>query len=156
VDTRGKRHHNVQKIHFKKHRKAFFDNKGIRKAILLSQYVTLMKNWMIDTREICNDNIIHEQISYRKNKYMTFPIDREYYKRMKTWERKSCKLKVNREYRKAFQVFKKHYRHEMRSLRDKSLKKELKVLNRLAKRQNFYDKNKKIDDWDTIFGRIRR
>ena len=52
-DVEGKEYSNIQKVSFARS-DPFYDNSGIRKGILLSEYVTLMHNWMIDARAGCN------------------------------------------------------------------------------------------------------
>jgi len=158
-DTKGKKYRNVQKVDFTRqtllNEKGYYDNQGIRKAILLAQYVTLMKNWMIDARAGCNDKVgyMYQPPIQIMRRCMIYPPVRPIYPKLKTWERRSCKLQVSQGYQKIFSLFRRHYTKEMKQLRDKSLNKELKVLNRLLKSKRRDNSDEKIDDWQSYFGR---
>jgi Ca-activated chloride channel homolog len=129
----------------------FYDNPGIRKAILLSTYVSLVKNWIIDARKDCHDKV-ERPVPY------VFPFpqygikppgSRPEFKSLETWERKSCELDVSDGYRKFFQFFTRFYRSEMDELNDPSLTKELKILERLITNDSgkVPGADKKRDDW---------
>ncbi len=158
-NTKGKKYRNVQKVHFMhqtlREENGYYDNRGIRKAILLAQYVTLMKNWMIDARAGCNDKMeyLYQPPVQIMRRCMIYTPVRPIYPKLKTWERRSCKLQVSQGYQKIFSLFRRHYTHEMKQLRDKSLNKELNVLNRLLKHKSSSNKEEKIDDWQNYFGR---
>jgi hypothetical protein len=147
----------VQKVHFAGHsgskENGFYNKKGIRKANLLSEYVTLMKNWIIDARAGCNDKVkyMQEPPVQIMRRCMVYPPVRPIYPKMKTWERKSCKLHVSAGYHQIFSLYRRHYQNEMRQIRDKSLNKELKVLNRLLEDHGSSDNKKKVDDWYSDF-----
>ncbi|NEW60811.1 VWA domain-containing protein, partial [Sulfurovum sp. bin170] len=152
TDVNGKSFGNEQSIAFNKKKDAYYDNSGIQKAILVSDFVTVMKNWVIDARAGCNDNVkwIMQEYPVIMKRCMIFPPKRPIYPTIKTWERKSCKLKVSDGYNKLFQTFKRSFVDEMKSLNDDSLQKELTILNGLLqqKTQNF-DK-KSVDDWQFV------
>jgi len=138
----GKHFSNQQNLTFE--RQAGVDNSGIQKAILVSNYVSLMKNWLLDTRAGCNDKveyIVHKpQFVYRR--CIASPEHFPYYKHTSEWEKKSCKLAVSEGYHKLLSLFRKHYKKEMEQLGDKSLKEELEVLDYLIK------STKQKDDWE--------
>jgi Ca-activated chloride channel family protein len=150
-DTRGKRYRNRQLVHFDTRRG--YDNSGIRKAILLSEYVTLMKNWIIDARAGCHDTLDYMRMPPVKimSHCFVYPPLRPLFPKVKTWERRSCKLKVSPGYYRIFKRFRRHFIHEMKVLKDRSLNKELKVLNRLIQYGQSQDMKKKIDDWQSYF-----
>jgi len=143
-DVNGKAYTNKQVVKFDK-KDNYYDNNGIRKAILVSDYVTIMKNWLIDTRAGCNDQvkwIMQEPIAIMK-RCMLYPPKHPAYPFMSAWERKSCKLKVSDGYKKLFQSFRKSYVQEEAILKDESLKKELKIIDTLLK----IESSNKSDDW---------
>jgi hypothetical protein len=111
-----------------------------------------MKNWLIDARAGCNDNVkwIMQKYPIIMKRSMAFPPKRPIYPTIKTWERKSCKLKVSSGYHKLFQTFKRSFVKGMEDLADESLQKELTLLEGLIeqKSQNF-DK-KSVDDWQFV------
>jgi Ca-activated chloride channel family protein len=152
-DINNKSYSNSQNVKFK-NKKEYYDNLGIRKAILISDYVTIMKNWLIDTRALCNDSVnwvMDDTIAVMK-RCMIFPPKRPLYPTVKTWERKSCPLQVSKGYQEIFRIFRNHFKKEMEILKDDSLNLELKVLDRLLEEQPVDIKNKKVkkDDWEFV------
>ena len=153
-DTKGKTYRNVQKVDLKfSKEEEQYDNKGIQKAILLSEYVTLMKNWIIDARAGCNDEVsyLHEPPVQIMKRCMIYPPVRPVYPKIKTWERKSCKLHVSAGYGQLFALFKRHYQHEMKQLGDTSLHQELNILDILLKGQTSVEGSEQVDDWNSYF-----
>ena len=157
MDTKGKKYRNVQKVHFISQSASkesdSYDNNGIRKAILLSEYVTLMKNWIIDARAGCNDKVkyIKEPPVQIMRRCMIYPPVRPIYPKMKTWERKSCKLHVSAGYQQIFSLYRRHYKNEMKQLGDRSLHKELDILDQLLENNSANESKKNIDDWNKYF-----
>jgi len=150
-DVNGKKFSNSQIVKFNHKKGEYYDNSGIQKAILVSDFVTIMKNWLIDARAGCNDNvkwIMQDYVTIMK-RCMIFPPKRPIFPTVKTWERKSCKLKVSDGYKKLFEVFRKYYISQMQKLNDKSLQKELEILNILIN-QKTKSFNKKNDDWQFV------
>lgn len=152
-DINGNVHKNSQTVNFKS-KKDYYDNKGIRKAILVSDYVSFMKNWLIDARKGCNDSVAYarkQPIEALKQRCMIYPPLNPDYVRVKTWERKSCKLELSLGYRKLFTIFRKHYMDEMKRLNDASLEKEFNILNSLINsvRESKYKPKpgERVDDW---------
>jgi len=147
-DIDGKEYHNKQKVKFDK-KDIYYENSGIRKAILVSDYVSLMKNWLIDTRAGCNDEvkwIMEEPVAIMK-RCMLYPPKHPAHPFMSAWERKSCQLKVSKGYKKLLNIFKKSYMAEQTVLKDESLKKELNIINTLlTEKSSEIDKIRK-DDW---------
>jgi Ca-activated chloride channel family protein len=151
-DINGKSFNNKQSIKFNKQEKDYYDNSGIQKAILISDFVTVMKNWLIDARAGCNDNIkwIMQEYPVIMKRAMQFPPKRPIYPTVKTWERKSCKLKISDGYKKLFQTFKRAFVDEMKSLSDDSLEKELTLINGLIKQKTQKFDKKSKDDWQFV------
>ena len=151
-DVNGKKFSNAQTVELNHKKNEYYDNSGIQKAILISDFVTIMKNWLIDARAGCNDNvkwIMQDYVTVMK-RCMMFPPKRPIYPTVKTWERKSCKLKVSDGYKKLFQVFRQHYVSQMQKLNDKSLQKELDILDRLIKQKTEVSNKKNSDDWQFV------
>jgi Ca-activated chloride channel family protein len=149
-DVNGKAYNNRQKVSFKKSN-AYYENSGIRKAILVSDYVSVMKNWLIDTRAGCNDKtkwVMQTPIAIMK-RCMVYPPKHPLFPIMSTWERKSCRLKVSEGYKKLFQTFREVYVKEQKELNDDSLKRELDILDTLLEQKiSTIDKTSKLrDDW---------
>jgi Ca-activated chloride channel family protein len=143
-DVNGKAYNNKQVVKFNK-KDVYYDNSGIRKAILVSDYVSVMKNWLIDTRAGCNDKVkwvMQSPIAIMK-RCMLYPPKHPEYPFMSSFERKSCELKVSDGYKKLLNIFRKQYVAEQTILKDKSLKKELTIIDSLLK----VKKSKLKDDW---------
>jgi len=141
-DRAGKSFENRQKVVFDT--KEGVENSGIAKAILVSNYVSLMKNWLLDSRAGCNDKVEYmvrkPEFVYRR--CISSPEHFPYYQYSSEWEKKSCKLSVSDGYHKLLSSFRKHYIKQMQTLEDSSLKEELEVLDYLIKA------NKQKDDWE--------
>jgi len=151
-DTHHQQHHNTQKVLFTHTQPTHYDNPGIRKAILLAEYVTLMKNWIIDIRAGCNDMLDYVHLSPEKimPRCMHYPPEHPFYPKLKTWERHSCKLKVSEGYTKILSLFRQHYDSEMRVIGDKSLRQEYTVLKTLLKEKGS-SAQERLDDWNKNF-----
>lgn len=151
TDVNGKSFVNVQNISFKSGGSYYYDNSGIQKAIIVSDYVSVMKNWLMDTRAGCNDDAkwVMQDTPAIMKRCMVYPPKHPLYPVMPTWEKKSCKLKVSAGYQKLFQAFKKNYVSEMNTLGDNSLKKELNILNTLIGQttSEITPLKKPVDDW---------
>jgi len=151
-DLDGKAHHNLQSVSFKTKPIPYYDNSGIQKAILVSDYVTIMKNWLIDTRAGCNDNVkwIMQEPTAIMKRCLVYPPKRPLYPvTISQWEKKSCKIKVSDGYKKLFQVFKKTYIAEQAQLKDDSLNQELDIIDTLLKQKTSKVEviNRSHDDW---------
>ncbi len=150
-DVNGKAFANTQNVKFKSNGTYYYDNSGIEKAILVSDYVTIMKNWLIDTRAGCNDDVkwMMETTPAIMKRCMVYPPKHPLYPVVPTWEKRSCKLKVSAGYKKLFQTFRKIYMSEMDKIGDESLNKELNILNILIgqKTSEITPIKKPVDDW---------
>ncbi len=109
-----------------------FDNNGIRKAVLLTEYVSLIKNWLLDSRKACNDNVEDPVILPLPGYGIINPGTRPEISMLSKWESKSCPLNISAGYRKFFSFFSNHFKKEMQAINDKTLKKEFEVLTLLT------------------------
>ncbi len=136
MDLNGSRYENVQSIKFKGDRE-YYDNLSIREAIAVSDFVTIIKNWLIDSRASCNDRVkgFIDTVVAVIERSSKFPPKRDIYRSVEGWERKSCKLVVSDGYRELFKLFRDHLMREMKILNGDPLKIELKILDRLIKEQ---------------------
>jgi len=151
-DINNKSFSNEQSVRFK-NKKVYYDNLGIRKAILVSDYVTIMKNWLIDARAGCNDKVdwIMQDYPAIAKRCMIFPPKRPIYPAVKTWERKSCRLKVSEGYKKLFSVFRDYFVKEMKIIGDDSLKEELSILDLLlSQKSEAFDTISTEDEWQFV------
>ncbi len=133
----------------------YYENSGIRKAVLLSEYVSLVKNWLLDTRRGCNDTVDRELARPVTVRPLFNPEKRPELSRIATWERTSCSLQVSEGYRKFFTLFAGHFKKEMASIHDPDLERELTVLEKLARHKAAAPDadGKPVDDWKIPSGR---
>ncbi|MDD5358960.1 MAG: VWA domain-containing protein [Sulfurovaceae bacterium] len=141
-DVNGKSHTNEQNVYL-----TDSQNSGIQKAILLSDYVSLMKNWLIDTRASCNDKPkwIYEKPVVLEKRIFIYPPLHPMYPFVSEWERGSCNLNVSKNYKEVFNKFANYYKLEMNKINDKSLNEELEIINLLEKSK---ETNPNQDDWE--------
>lgn len=139
-DVNGRSYTNEQNVYL-----ANSSNSGIKKAVLLSDYVSLIKNWLIDTRASCNDKPkwIYEKPIILEKRICIYPPLHPMYPYMSQWEKGSCSLYVSKNYKEVFGKFGNHYKQEMDKIGDKSLQDELDIIELLKKA-----KNADQDDWE--------
>ena len=123
-----------------------FDNNGIRKAIVLTEYVSLIKNWLIDTNKGCNNQEVRSFFLPFSECGIINPENRPEMQMLSTWERRSCKLEVSRGYKVFFTHFNKHFVKEIEAIGDSTLEKERNVLNLLIGGKTI-ENGKNVDDW---------
>ena len=134
LDTEGKRHQNRQTVSLSSlgKKENYFESDAIRKAILLSEYTTLLQNWLIDARAHCNGKAETPPIVLLKARCMIYPPMRPEFPKLSQWEQRSCPLKVSDGYKKLFSLFAQKFQKEMKAIGDESLQKESKVLQHLS------------------------
>ncbi len=134
ADRKGKTYNISQDIKF-----TYSNDQATKKAIQLSDYVTLMKNWILDAKADCNDKVNNLPLMRR---CMIYPPDRPIFNNIKTWERKSCSLKVSDGYKKLFSVF-------LKEFKDPSFIKEIQTIKELISIDTPSTQNGIVDDWNT-------
>ncbi len=143
TDRSGKSYQISQKA--KIDSKPHFDNKSIQKAILLSSYVDLMKNYLIDMRKECNDHVEFPYPTILRH-CGVYPPDRPEFAYTKTWERRSCPFKISNGYKKLLSFYRDYFKAQMRDIRDDSLKKELDAIDLILSKKGQKNGNR-VDDW---------
>ena len=127
-DRDGKEFTNSQDIIFAE-KNEHYDNTGIRKAILLTRYVNVIKNWIMYERTGEQRFIIIPTIGISD-----FDITQEQIRIMLGQnERTSVKLKVSDIYKKSFNTLKQYILKENNEIKDENLKQEINVLELLTK-----------------------
>ncbi len=147
TDTSGKPYTVTKEARFKEG--LYFDDNAIRKGILLTEYVTIIKNWLLDARAACNDAVTPGVPTPFYRKCMHYPDDRPEFTHIGAWERRSCPLQVSPGYRNVFALFARKYRKEMEAVNDPSLKRELEVTEMLKNPLRSVGTTIKTDDWQT-------
>ena len=139
-DTEGNYHENIKSVKFKNG--YYYDGSAVQKAIILSDYVNIIKNWLVDARKSCNDKIHMPDFEILRKRCIYPPV---FPKNYKTWERKSCPLEVSEGYKKLFFIFLKEFQKQKYLLRNPSLKKEEDALKLLLQVKDKHNGQK--DDW---------
>jgi Ca-activated chloride channel family protein len=106
----------------------FYQNDGIRKAVLLSRYADLLKNWIIDEREAL-DGDEPFQPSVTAEYGIAVPPE------LGEWERTSLPLTVSEPYRDLFDAFGSYFENESEALGDIDLQQEEIILDKLSVHQ---------------------
>ena len=141
-DRAGKSYESTQKVSFKNS-----SDQSIKKAILLSNYATLMQNFTIDMRQSCHDKVNRDiPIFELQRKCMIYPPDRPVYNLVKTWERKSCPLKISEGYKKLLPLFLRDFKTKSAEFGDESFEKEIKALETILSLKSEAT-NGLVDDW---------
>ena len=123
-DRNGKQYSNSQTVTLNKNEE-YYDNTGIRKAILLERYVNVLKNWiMYERTEDANYIIkpVYGIVDCNLTKDEVFRILGEN-------ERTSVGLKVSDKYKEIFTNLRKYIAEENKTMQDKTLEQELEILN---------------------------
>lgn len=137
-DREGEDFESSAKVEFKGKESEYFENDGIRKAVLLARYADLLKDWIIDERKALNDGgpIIMPMVSYERG-IIVPPPEVDWPQMLGQWERRSADLMVSNAYVKLFEIFKDYFEEEMSEIGDEKLKQEVDIMNILVN----------YDDW---------
>lgn len=117
----GERRRTTETVTFPGRSPDYFANPGVRKAVLLTRYADLMKNWMVYERT-------REGEAGEDAGIDVAPEDDE----LGRWERRSTELAVSPAYRERFEEFAGYFASEMEALDDPALEQELEILRDLA------------------------
>jgi Ca-activated chloride channel family protein len=143
-DRSGKKFQVSDEARFDDGKEVFFDNSGIRKAVLLAKYVTLMQNWIFDSRKGCQDKVSEIIPTRLQKEGLHAPQLLPEFDRLPTWERSSCALNVSDGYKKLLTLFQRHFIEEKSVLADDSLNLENDILMQLIGKG---DDGGRTDDW---------
>jgi Ca-activated chloride channel family protein len=102
----------------------FYQNNGVRKAVLLSRYADLLKNWMIDERTAVEmGGRIVPSVTLAGG--IVVPVE------LTEWERQSLPLTVSDPYPELFGRFRNYFQAEAQAIGDKTLSQEEAILSKL-------------------------
>lgn len=126
-DREGKEYQNSQTVSFTKSQE-YYDNTGIRKAIMLTRYANTLKDWVLYERSDENKRFLItpttgiEDCLYTKD---------EIYRILGRNERTSVKLEVSDEYKEIFSKLKTYMEQEISEIKDDTLNQEIEILDKL-------------------------
>ena len=109
-----------------------YSNTGIRKGILLARYANILKNWMIEERDLAEKTQGTSTpifVMYEENGII---IPREF--ELGEWERTSLPLQVENSHGEIFKPFVDHFEKEKLAIGDDTLQQELDILTKLIDR----------------------
>ena len=127
-DRNGKEFSNSQDVPFGS-QEEHYDNTGIRKAIVLTRYANVVKNWIMYERTGEQRFIIIPAIGILDFDYTEDQI----VVMLGRNERTSVKLKVSDTYKSIFNTIKQYILNENNELKDDNFKKEIEILDILTK-----------------------
>ena len=137
-DRNGKEYENSQVINFDKSKnEEFYDNSGIRKAIVLTRYVNVLKNWILYER---TENEIF-MIGPNKGIIDFIYTQEEIIKLLGEHERMSVELKVGMKYKEIFKNLKEYMIKENKEIMDNGLMNEIEILDELINYKKNNHKN---------------
>lgn len=114
-------------------KKNYYQNNGIRKAILLTRYVNLLKDWIITERRNLSKQVITvfplKRLILEDGIFIP-PIDSQ----LGVWERQSSPIKINNDDKELFQQFTSYFQTEKTAISDQDLDRELEILNKLMEK----------------------
>ena len=130
-DRNGESHSNSQDIKFGSSisKDEYYENTGIRKAILLTRYANLMKNWILYERS--EEDIRFLIIPETGIVDCCCPTAEDVYIVLGENERTSVKLTVGEEYKELFKKMKQYMESEISEIGDEELKQEIFILEKL-------------------------
>jgi Ca-activated chloride channel family protein len=113
---------------------SFFENKGIRKAVLLARYASILRQWLIDERQTQGPD--KEACCFASDAVQCQGIFRNLQpstsRAPEDAKQVHASLKVSRQYKVLFEKFLQHLSSEMLCLEDDSLEQERALLTKLV------------------------
>ncbi len=126
-DRNGTKDGEVAVVNFPDAEPNFYQNDGIRKAVLLSRYADLLKDWIVDERRALDTGeTIIPSVTLEDGIVVPEPVE------LGEWERQSVPLQVSEPYKKLFGVFGSYFETEGEALEDIDLQQEEVVLETLS------------------------
>jgi Ca-activated chloride channel homolog len=123
-DRNGVKDDDEAKVELEDTKSDFYQNTGIRKAILLSRYADLLKNWMIDERKA-------QKMGWKVVPSVTLANGIVIPVELGEWERQSLPLRVSEPYRELFSKFLDRFQESMKAIDDPTLGQEVSILEKL-------------------------
>lgn len=128
----GKAFSNSQTVTFNTSSDEYYENNGIRKAILLVRYANLLKNWILYERSESDKFLIIPSKGIIDCCY----TEEEIVILLGEHERKSTPLSISDSYKEVFSKMKKYIEKENKEINDDTINKEIDILNKLINFEN--------------------
>jgi Ca-activated chloride channel family protein len=127
-DRSGREDSDEAEVEFNETIPDFYQNSGIHKAILLSRYADLLKDWIVDERSGLQAGQVVPTVTLESG--ILIPVE------LGEWERQSLPLQVSEPYRKLFALYAPYFEKERKSIGDSNLQQEEVVLKKLSSFEN--------------------
>ena len=125
-DRDGRRDSDEAVVELEESASDFYQNNGVRKAVLLARYADLLKNWMIDERRAAEKGWrIVPSVTLTSG--IVIPVE------LGEWERQSLPLTVSDPYPELFGRFRDYFQVEAQAIGDSSLDREEAILRKLER-----------------------
>ena len=118
TDRRGRGHENATRIQFPDVEPDYYANTGVRKAVLLSRYADLLKNWLVAARET------EHEIPAPDDGIEVPPPEAQ----LGEWEQQSKPLTVGDTYEQRIRTFREHFEAEADAIGDETLSQEVETM----------------------------
>lgn len=115
----GERHETERTVQFADHDAPYYETTGVRKAVALSRYADLVRNWMAYERAKAGDGSVDA------------PSEGIDHRTLGEWEQQSVDLQVTDPYPARFKAFREYFAAEADALGDEDLQQELAILDAL-------------------------
>ena len=127
-DRNGRTDEAVEEIALQSVAPEYFQNSGIRKAILLTRYAALMQNWTSDQYRYFQRSAGWTPCMNEETGIVIQP-----YAYLSQWERQSVPLTVSGSYEGIIRDFRDYFASEMEAIGDDDLEQELDILDNLSR-----------------------
>lgn len=138
-DRQGQEYQREKQIQLDGKQPPNYDNNGIRKAVVLSRYVNLAKNWIKDERAQTDEyreiKVIDTPSISTESGIIVMPDEFKTKRELSRWERTSLPLKVHSPYGEYFDQFYTYFDQEKQALGDETMDQELKILEKLKNQE---------------------
>lgn len=128
----GKVFSNSQTVTFNSSYNEYYENTGIRKAIVLTRYANSLKNWILFERSESDKFLIIPSKGITDCCY----TEEQIAVLLGEHERKSTSLSVSDSYKETFSKIKEYIEKENKKIKDDTINKEIDILNKLINFEN--------------------
>jgi Ca-activated chloride channel family protein len=125
VERDGSEHRDAVAVEFPAAGPEQFDNSGVRKAVLLTRYAELLRDWSRAVRDGAGGEE-SDEADDREGEVDDWQHGGE--RELSDWEQESVPLQVPGEYADLFEQFREHLHEEMDAIGDEDLEQEVEVL----------------------------
>jgi Ca-activated chloride channel family protein len=127
-DRSGQVESDEAEVEFNETSPDFYQNTGIHKAVLLTRYADLLKDWIVDERRGLGASKVVPTVTLETG--IVVPVE------LGQWERQSLSLQVSEPYNKLFSLYSSYFESERKAIGDDNLQQEEVVLKKLSRHEN--------------------